>query len=808
MTNAVFQHLTVIELAQGVSGPYAAMQLGDFGARVIKIEPPEGDWSRAMGPPFVQGESALYLGLNRNKESLALDYTQPEGREQLRALVQIADVLIIDLLPVERQTLRLDYADLAPLNPRLIYCAITPFGEAGPMANQPGSELILQAVSGYTRYVGEPGGEPVRLGADMAGVNTGAFAYQAIVAALIARQQSGVGQATYVSQLGALLATKTIMLGAQHSPDDWDGFHLVASTDGPEHGWKTQDGYITCDFGASWEAWAAFCERIGLGHLIDDPRFEDWYRTMCLGAEAQLLRHEYEKGFADKTSQELIDLIRELGGNAFPYLDYDHLLRTEQVESLSVLVDAPLPEGGALRVVGCPWQSSALKPDIRTAPPRLGAHTEAILAELKCLDTPRQTQRDHPLPDGGVMPGPGPLAGLKVVDVTSAAAGPFVASLLGQLGAEVIKIEAPSGDRIHNVLPTQNGRCTTYLSMNVNKKGVILDLKDPDAYAVALDLIDACDIFLENFRRGVPERLGLSYDTLSARNPRLIYCTVAGWGDGGPWAQLANIDPYVQAASGFTSLNGKPDSDGESLRYYGHLDLTTACIAVQAVLTALYARQQSGAGQHVQTSLMAASLALQATRIAEYHASGRQPPRLGHAVSYHAPHQAFVTQSHWIAVAAHTEAQWRSLRLTLDLSEYAEDARFTSNARRVAHRDALAAILQARFRQKPALWWLHTLRRHGVPCGVFMGYPALRHHQQVAANALMVELDTPYGPFVVSGLPWRFSRTPCQLQAPSDPGQYTQAVIRSTGRDPAAIAGAMDDRPKFVDAASLSSQPF
>lgn len=805
MDHPIFHDLTILELAQGVSGPYATMQLGDFGARVIKIEPPQGDWSRALGPPFVNGESTLYLSLNRNKESLVIDYTQAEGLEMLRALVQTADVLVVDMLPVEREAYRITYADLAPLNPQLIYCALTPFGEVGPMANQPGSELILQAISGYTRYVGEPGGEPVRLGADIAGINTGLFAYQGIVAALITRQHNGVGQEVQVSQLGALLTTKTIMLGAQHNPDEWDGFHLVSTTDGPEHGWKTEDGYITFDFGSS-DAWATFCERIGLGHLIDDPRFEDWYRTMCLGAEAQMLRHEYEQGFADKSSEELISLIRELGGNAFPYLDYDHLLRSEQVESLQVLEDVPTPDGGTLRMVGFPWQCSELQPEIRTAPPHLGAHTQAILGALGLASERRQTMRDGEQKDRAA--GPGPLAGLKVVDVTSAAAGPFVASLLGQLGAEVIKIEPPTGDRIHNVLPTQNGRATTYLSMNVNKKGIILDLKNPNAYAVALDLIDTCDIFLENFRRGVPERLGLSYETLSARNPRLIYGTVAGWGERGPWAKLANIDPYVQVASGFASLTGKPGSQGESMRYYGHLDLTTACTGVQAVLTALYARHQTGRGQRLQTSLMAANLALQATRIAEYHASGQQPPRMGHAVSYHVPHQAFATETRWIAVAAHTQAQWQSLCIALEQPEWVTDIRFASNAARVEYRDTLVPMLQAHFRKQPALWWLNLLRRHRVPCGLFMGYPELLHHQQVVANDLIAELDTPYGPFAVSGLPWRFSDTPCELQPPSDPGQYTQVVIRSTGRDPATIPDAMDESPKFVDAASISSQPF
>ena len=332
--------------------------------------------------PFVEGESALFLSLNRNKQSVALDLTTPKGQDLLRRLIPTADVLVLDMLPAERQARHLSYADLSPLNPRLIYCAIPPFGEAGPMATQPGSELGLQAISGYTRYVGEPGGEPVRLGADIAGMNTGIMVYQGIVAALIARQHSGVGQDVHVSQLGSLLTTKSIMLGVQNNPDEWDGFHAASTTDGPEVGWQTQDRPITFDFGTSPDGWAKFCRQLGLESLIDDPRFEDWYRTMCLGAESQELRHEYERGFADKSSDELIEMIRELGGNAFPYLDYEALLSSEQVNRLDILEDVPTPGGETLRLIGFPWQLSGESLRVRSAPPRLGADTDQVLQEL------------------------------------------------------------------------------------------------------------------------------------------------------------------------------------------------------------------------------------------------------------------------------------------------------------------------------------------------------------------------------------------------------------------------------------------
>ncbi len=397
METAVFDDLIVLEIAQGVAGPHATMQLGDFGARVLKIEPIEGDWTRTMGPPFVGGESALFLSLNRNKQSVALDITSPKGQELLRQLIPTADVLVLDMLPVERQARHLTYADLSPLNHQLIYCAITPFGEQGPMANQPGSELGLQAISGYTRYVGEPGAEPVRLGADIAGVNTGIMVYQAIVAALIARQHSGVGQDVHVSQLGSLLTTKAIMLGVQNNPDEWDGFHVSSTTDGPETGWQTQDRPITFDFGTSPDGWETFCRQLGLAHLIDDPRFEDWYRTMCLGAESQELRHEYEVGFADKSSDELIALIRELGGNAFPYLEYDALLSSEQVSRLDILEEVPSSgdETETLRLIGFPWQFSEEQPCVRSAPPRLGADTDRVLEALGLNEEYREALRQQ-----------------------------------------------------------------------------------------------------------------------------------------------------------------------------------------------------------------------------------------------------------------------------------------------------------------------------------------------------------------------------------------------------------------------------
>ena len=172
------------------------------------------------------------------------------------------------------------------------------------------------------------------------------------------------------------------------------------------------------------------------------------------------------------------------------------------------------------------------------------------------------------------------------------------------------------------------------------------------------------------------------------------------------------------------------------------------------------------------------------------------------------PHQAFATQTHWIAVAVHTAQEWHALCTALEVSQLIDDPRFVHNAARVEHRQELIPILQERFRHKPALWWVQLLGRWQVPCGLFMGYPALRHHQQVRANDLIVELDTPRGRLHVGGIPWRFSITPCTLQSPTEPGQYTQAYIQRAGVPLAAIPETTDETPKFVDTATQVSRPF
>lgn len=371
----------------------------------------------------------------------------------------------------------------------------------------------------------------------------------------------------------------------------------------------------------------------------------------------------------------------------------------------------------------------------------------------------------------------GPLAGIRVLDVSIMAAGPWTAALLGMLGAEVIKVEPPDGDGTRWVEPTQHGMGTNFMSMNVNKKDMILDLKKPEDRDAAMALAAQSDIFVQNFRVGVIERLGLDYESLRKINPRLIYCAISGFGEVGPLHKAGCADYIMQAFSGFARSNGSPLEKVEAFRFTGFLDLTTASVATEAVLAALLERESTGEGQKVEISMLEAALEIQATRIAEMLGGGVVPVPLGSESAGLVPDRAFATLDNEVFVTAHNEQQWQGFCKAIGQDALLEDARFASNQARVAHRAALHALLEPVFKSKPAIWWLRTLQRQQVPCAIGHTFETFRHHQQVVANGMIANVKTrDWGEVSVAGVPWHFSDTPCVVTEPPRPGEHTDAI--------------------------------
>jgi crotonobetainyl-CoA:carnitine CoA-transferase CaiB-like acyl-CoA transferase len=374
----------VVDLTQGLCGPFCAMQLADGGADVIKIEPLAGDFSRKLGPPFVGEESAVFLSLNRNKKSLALNIDEAEGREILKSLVQKADVVLEDFGPGTAARMGLGYEELRRDNADLVYCAITPFGEEGPLRDLPGSELVVQAMAEYTASLGRIGDPPVRVGADIAAMNTGIFAAQAILAALFHRLRTGDGQRVAVSQFGALLHMRGIMWHSMTDPDDWFGFHLDHYTNPPEYGYQAQNGplYFILRRGNS-EDWDRLVLELGMENVLDDTRFADYGRAATsIGRYAAEVKPIWDAAFAKHSREEIIDLVKSIGGDAVPINDYPALLAHPQVAALEAVSEIDHPTAGIFKTVRPVARFSDTPDLIRLAPPTLGEHTDEVLNEL------------------------------------------------------------------------------------------------------------------------------------------------------------------------------------------------------------------------------------------------------------------------------------------------------------------------------------------------------------------------------------------------------------------------------------------
>jgi crotonobetainyl-CoA:carnitine CoA-transferase CaiB-like acyl-CoA transferase len=379
----------------------------------------------------------------------------------------------------------------------------------------------------------------------------------------------------------------------------------------------------------------------------------------------------------------------------------------------------------------------------------------------------------------------GILDGIRIFDLTVAAVGPWATKLLGELGADVIKVEAPGGDALsHSVPPKIKGSSVLYISGNYNKRMIELNLKNEADRATALKIVEKSDVFVNNMRPGAVERLGLGYDVVSRVNPKIVYVVACAYGRVGPMAQEAGIDPTVQAFCGWCGITGPENGRGEMFRHLAHIDLTTATIVTQAVLQGLLARERTGKGQRIEVEMLRAAMAIQTNRLAEYFATGAQPRPLGSAASTTVPHQAFECEdSRYVAAGVVNEDQWPGFCRALKLHDLISDARFVSNPLRVENRAELIPIIAARFKTKPAAWWIVRLTKEKVPNGPFLTFDELRYHPQVIANGHIVEIDTRHwGKLNVDSLPWKFDRTPAgPIRAGGLPGEHTAEVLAELG---------------------------
>jgi crotonobetainyl-CoA:carnitine CoA-transferase CaiB-like acyl-CoA transferase len=372
--------LLVVDLTRVLSGPYCTMLLADMGARVIKIEQPgKGDDTRAWGPPFQGGESAYFLSINRNKESLALDIKQPRGREFLERLLARADVLVENFRPGTMERLGLGHAAIAPRFPRLVYCSISGFGQSGPRREQPGYDAVMQAEGGLMSITGEADGPPYRLGVAISDIVTGMFAAQGITLALLARERTGQGQLVDISMLDATAALLTyqaaIYFATGKPPVRMGNRHPTIV---PYETFEGIDGAFVLAVGND-EQWRRFCTTAGIDALANDARFATNRDRVAHYAD---LKPVLESHLRPRPRDEWIRVLTAAGIPCGSVRDIGEVLVDPQVAARNMIQTVDHQTLGSINVLGTPLKLSETPGAVRQAPPTLGQHTDAILREF------------------------------------------------------------------------------------------------------------------------------------------------------------------------------------------------------------------------------------------------------------------------------------------------------------------------------------------------------------------------------------------------------------------------------------------
>jgi crotonobetainyl-CoA:carnitine CoA-transferase CaiB-like acyl-CoA transferase len=382
---------------------------------------------------------------------------------------------------------------------------------------------------------------------------------------------------------------------------------------------------------------------------------------------------------------------------------------------------------------------------------------------------------------GSPAAGPtGPLAGVTVLDLTRVLSGPYCTMLLGDMGARVIKIEQPGrGDDTRAWGPPfVEGESAYFLSVNRNKESVTLDLKHPEARRVLDALLARSDVLAENFRPGTLDKLGLGYRQLRERYPRLIYCSISGFGHTGPQRARPGYDAVVQAEGGLMSITGAADGPPYRLGV-AIADLVAGMFAAQGVLLALLARHRTNEGQHIDVAMLDAVAALLTYQAGSYFATGRSPGRLGNRHPTIVPYETFAAADGEFVLAVGNDEQWRRFCEIAGLTDLASEARFATNRGRVENYDELRPLLDAALRQRTRQAWLDLLDRAGVPCGSVRDVRELLEDPQLRARDMIASIDHPVaGRLDLLGVPVKLSDTPGAVRRPPPRlGEHTTAVL-------------------------------
>ncbi len=756
--SAVFEGIRVLEVGDSPAVAIAGQYLADYGARVTRLEPAAPDRVR---------RSQAARAYHRGKSSLLADIETIEGRRELQASLEESDVLLLGASPVTLTGPGLDYAALAARQPALVYALISPLGTEGPYAGVDGGEDVANALNGHSGTQAAFEGPPVYMVSPVAAHAAGVATAGAIAVALLHRRRTGLGQRIDMSMLAGGLLTfpdgivrrdgrnTYADIGVERYPlGTWPLFRV----------YETADGYLVLGV-ATERLWFHFALFVDHPEWIGDPRLEG--APWAIGSEGRaFLQAELTALFRTRRSDEWLTSFRSAGVPAAPILGGSDFLQSEHVAANEMCIEVADPDIGPTGQVGPPIRFHRPPAVVCGGAPHAGERRPV---------TPRIA---WPAPAADGLSGH-PLSGVKVLNLSGHIAGSYGPTLLADLGADVVKVESKDGDAFR---PLGLG----FAVYNRGQRVMVLDLKRPEAHEIVLVAARETDVVVENFRLGTAARLGLDYETLSAVNPRLIYLTASGYGSRGPRAGEAGFDALFQGEAGFMRAQGGPDGPPVML-CSSVCDFTTGLLGAVAVMFGLWEREISGRGQHIETSLMNAALAI---RTGDLVLSPNVPARRsgGRDLRGLNPLQRFYPAADgWVFVDASTPERYASLAACV-LPSAAHPPYDLALAEAVD--GPLAAALTFAFNQATVAHALACLAAAGVPAVPVVPASGALAHEQVIANRLV---DTRCHPNLgvletAFGMP-RFAAMPSTTPLPAPmTAEHTVEILGELGLEQPRIA--------------------
>lgn len=777
MSEGALEGIRVVELGQRVSAPFCAKLFADFGADVVKVEPPEGDAARGWGPfpgdvPHPE-KSGLYHFLNTNKRSVRLDLARADDRGRLHALLAGADVLIENNPPARMREWGLEYESLAAVNPGLVMVSITPFGQTGPYRDWKGHDLNAYHLSGSGhRYCGHPGEAPLEHGTFAADFFGAVAAAAWGLAAVHGRNRTGGGQQLDVSCAEAIAAT---FVGGQNI-----GAYAQDGTFGTRTGVGMPLGapatIVPCKDGYVWMLALEPGQWNGLARVMANP---DWmqlemFQDMFTRAQnADVIYPLIEAWTREHGKHEIMEQCQEAGCPVTAVFDVAEAVEHPHLAARGYLVELEHAELGRFRDLGAPFKLPDSPGGPRRAAPLLGEHDGEVLADATA--PARASSRSGATPSSTRPAGsPLPLEGVRVANFGWVWAGPVVGQTLAFLGAEVYKIESRSRVDLTRGLPPFAGgvrdpdRSLSNHACWAGNGSVTLDLKREEARDLARRLIAESDVVIENFGPGVMSGLGLGYETLREIKSDLVMFSMPAAGLFGPLKDIRTYGLSLTSTTGLDSLTGYFDGPPVPVEN-AFSDPYNGIMGAFAILTALHHRDRTGRGQHVDYSQQEAVMQMVGPAFMDYELNRRVAGTLGnrHPLAAGAPHGVFpcAGEDRWISIAVLDDEEWRGLVRGMGAPDWASDPELGTSAERIERLEQIHERLAAWTRDFDARELAERLQAEGVPAAPVLGVADLLDDPHYRARGTFVPVHHPLGfDETIYGAYVKMSRTPARVE--------------------------------------------